>query len=244
MDQELANSASSSAPVDLGGAVLDDDALRELLQKLALLANHTIDDAQAVSITVVDDGRYRTTNSTGAEALAIDEVQYREDVGPCLNAMRSKTQLKVTVDADGSGPGFSEEARRAKVGQVLSTPMVGGSGEAMGAVNVYVHEGGTVGEDEAHTAQLIGDNAALLVGYAFALTGSNRLNGQLHQALETRDVIASAKGVLMQSQCCTRNEAFDILRRASQRANRKLREIAEEVVLRVEGRAASKGSGT
>jgi len=245
MAEEIAEGPSSSAPLGFGGAVFDDDALRELLQKLALLANHTIVDAQAVSVTVVDDHGYRTINSTGPEALAIDEAQYREDVGPCLQAIRSKTQLHVSVDhADGSAPAFSEEARRAKVGQVLSTPMVARSGEAMGALNVYVHEGGTVGEDEAHTAQLIGDNAAILVGYAFALTGSNRLNDQLRQALETRDVIGAAKGILMQSQGCTRDEAFDILRRVSQRENRKLREVAEDLVLRVEARAASKGAGT
>ena len=245
MDKQTLSDPSSSEPVlGFGGAVLDDEALRDLLQKLALLANYTIEDAQSVSVTVVEDGRYRTTNSTGPEALAIDEAQYRDDVGPCLDAIRLKSQLKMTVDdAHGSAPQFSEEARRAKIGQVLSTPMVGPGGSSMGALNVYVHEGGTVGEDEARTAQLIVDNAAILVGYAFALTGSNRLNDQLRQALETRDVIGAAKGILMQSQSCTRDEAFDILRRASQRENRKLREVAEEVVLRVEARATSKGSG-
>jgi len=245
VDEDLVNSSSPSAPVlGYAGAVLDDEALQELLQKLALLADHTIDDAQAVSVTVVEDGRYRTINSTGPEGLAIDEAQYRDDAGPCLEAIRSKNQLKIKVDdANGFAPGFAEEAKRANVGQVLSTPMVGRSGEAMGAVNVYVHKGGTVGEDEAHTAQLIGDNAAILVGYAFALTGSNQVNDQLRQAVATRDVIGAAKGILMQSQSCTRDEAFDILRRASQRENRKLREIAEEVVLRAEARAASRGTG-
>ena len=40
----------------------------------------------------------------------------------------------------------------------------------------------------------------------------------------------------MERQSCTRDEAFDILRRASQRENRKLRDLAEELVLRVEAR--------
>jgi GAF domain-containing protein len=244
VDEELADEASSGAPAGFGGAVLDDDALRELLQKLALLANHAIDDAQAVSLTVVDQGRYRTINSTGPEAIAIDEVQYRYDVGPCLNAIRLKTQVKVTVDdATTSAPRFSEEARRAKVGEVLSTPVVAPGGEAMGALNVYVHEGGAVGDDEARTAQLIGDNAAIVLGYALALTGSNQVNDQLRHAVETRDVIGAAKGILIQSQSCNRDEAFDILRRASQRENRKLREIAEDLVRRVEARSANTGAG-
>ncbi|MGH9225969.1 MAG: ANTAR domain-containing protein [Acidimicrobiales bacterium] len=40
----------------------------------------------------------------------------------------------------------------------------------------------------------------------------------------------SAKGILMQSESCTRDQAFDMLRRASQRENRKLRDLAEEIV--------------
>lgn len=92
----------------------------------------------------------------------------------------------------------------------------------MGAVKVYVYEGGSVGDDET----LIGDNAAILVGYAFALTSSNQLNDQLRQAVEKRDVIGAAKGILVHSQTCTLGRAFDIVRRASQRENRKLRDIA------------------
>jgi AmiR/NasT family two-component response regulator len=42
--------------------------------------------------------------------------------------------------------------------------------------------------------------------------------------------------VLMERQNCTRDEAFDILRRASQRENRTLRDLAEELVVRVEAR--------
>ena len=139
--------------------------------------------------------------------------------------------------------GVSSEARRAKVGQVLSTPLMGSGGEAMGAVNAYVHEGGAVSDHEARTAQLIGDNAAILIGYAFALMDSTQLNDQLREAVATREIIGVAKGILMESQACNRDEAFDILRRASQRENRKLRDLAADVVVRVETRAASSAKG-
>ena len=188
MAEDFRSSPATSAPLlGLGGAVLDDEALRELLQRLALLADHAIGDAQAVSLTVVEDGEYRTINSTGPEALAMDEAQYREDDGPCLTAIRAKNQLKLKIDdLEVAAPDFAEEAKRARVGQVISTPLVAG-GEALGALNVYVHEGGLVGDEDAQTAQLVGDNAAILVGYAFALTSSYQLNDQLRQAVETRE---------------------------------------------------------
>lgn len=53
---------------------------------------------------------------------------------------------------------------------------------------------------------------------------------QLTQALESRDVIGQAKGILMARERCTSDEAFDILRRASQRMNTKLRDVAEQIV--------------
>lgn len=144
MAEEIEVEASSGAPLaDLGGAILDDGALRDLLQKLALLADHAIDHAQSVSVTVVEDGRYRTINSTGPEALAMDVAQYREDDGPGLPAIRSGDQLRLKIDdLQGAAPALAEEARRSGVGQVMSTPLVRGGGGVMGAVNVYVREGG------------------------------------------------------------------------------------------------------
>jgi AmiR/NasT family two-component response regulator len=56
------------------------------------------------------------------------------------------------------------------------------------------------------------------------------LIGQLTTALETRDVIGQAKGILMVREGLTADEAFDILARASQRMNIKLRDVAAQVV--------------
>jgi AmiR/NasT family two-component response regulator len=52
----------------------------------------------------------------------------------------------------------------------------------------------------------------------------------LEAALLTRDVIGQAKGILMERYRITPDEAFDQLKAASQRKNRKLRELAEELV--------------
>lgn len=234
---QVAQGPGTLLPVACAGAVIDDEALRDLLQHLAVLACHTIEAAESVSITVLENGRHGTTNSTGPAALAIDEAQYRDGAGPCVDAIRSQAQLLVQVDDHLGMSAFAEEARRAHIGQVLATPLVGHGGEGLGAVNVYVQEGCAVTERDAQTARRIGDAAAILVGYAFALMDSTHLNEQLRQAVATRDIIGSAKGILMHSQSCTRDEAFDILRRASQRENRKVRDLAEEIVLRLEGRA-------
>ena len=52
---------------------------------------------------------------------------------------------------------------------------------------------------------------------------------QLKEALESRDVIGQAKGILMERERVTADDAFNMLRRGSQHLNRKLRDLAEEI---------------
>jgi hypothetical protein len=238
MDHE---NGAASAPIDgtaLTGALLDDNALRQLLHQVTLLARRTVSGTQSVSITVSQGGRYWTSNSTGPDALAMDEAQYDQGDGPCLQSMRAKRQLQVDVGAETDRwPLLAQEAGRSGIAGVLSTPLIPDGGDVVGALNVYAPSAGFADADMC-TAQLLGEHAAILVGYALACT---QLNDQLRQAVATREVIGTAKGILMQSQSCSRDEAFDILRRASQRQNRKLRDIAEELVVRVESRGVGNG---
>jgi AmiR/NasT family two-component response regulator len=53
---------------------------------------------------------------------------------------------------------------------------------------------------------------------------------QLQEALETRIIIEQAKGILMATERCDSDAAFEILKNRSQRSNRKLRLVAEEIV--------------
>ncbi|MEA2971558.1 MAG: hypothetical protein QOG82_16 [Actinomycetota bacterium] len=225
----------------LGGAVLDDDALDKLLQKVVLLALRAVGPADAVSITVADNGGYRTSNSTAEAALAIDEAQYEGNDGPCLQALRSGRQVASDWNGNGDGhegrwPHVRAKAEEMGVSAVLSTPLLQAPDQAIGALNIYSRGGDGFGEDARRTAELLGEHAAIVLGNALALIGATHLNEQLRAALASREIIGEAKGIIMERQSCTRDEAFDILRRASQRENRKLRDLAEELVVRVEAR--------
>lgn len=103
--------AENGRALSLGGALLDDTTLDGLLQRVVQLSLLTVEGTQAVSITVADEGRYRTSNSIGTGALAIDEVQYREGDGPCLEAMRRASPVQVNVGVDEARwPWFNERA--------------------------------------------------------------------------------------------------------------------------------------
>ena len=101
-------------------------------------------------------------------------------------------------------------------------------------VRRFGHDGGTQPLFEG--AERL-DDEALAVGSVFATHAAVALasaqhDEQMHQALKSRDLIGPAKGILMAQQGVSEDEAFEILRRASQRMNIKLREVAERVASR------------
>jgi GAF domain-containing protein len=227
----------SERGLGLGGATLDDEALTTMLQQVVVLARHTIGTAHSVSITVADGGGFRTSHSTEEAALAIDQAQYEGGTGPCLEAVRSGRQVQAVLGGGGGRwPLVDRAANGFGVTGVLSTPLVPREGNAIGALNIYGGAGDTFTGDDLRTAGMFGEHASVLMVSAMALKGATQDNEQLRQALASREIIGEAKGILMQRQGCTRDEAFDILRRASQRENRKLRDLAEELVMRVEAR--------
>ncbi len=82
--------------------------------------------------------------------------------------------------------------------------------------------------------QLAGDlatAASAVLANAVAYWGAYDLSQQLTEAMQSRAVIEQAKGMLMaKSPDLSPDDAFDLLRRASQRENVKLRDIAQRIV--------------
>jgi response regulator NasT len=72
------------------------------------------------------------------------------------------------------------------------------------------------------------------------LEACHRLIDQLYDALVSRDVIGQAKGILMAAEGFSDEEAFLVLVRASQRENKKLRDVAVDVVAANAARVAER----
>ena len=69
------------------------------------------------------------------------------------------------------------------------------------------------------------------LGMSRCLTAADHDQAEhLRQALASREVIGQAQGILIERERITADQAFDLLRRASQHLNVKLREVAQDVV--------------
>jgi GAF domain-containing protein len=177
---------------------------------------------------------------TDADSPAIDEAQYRDGKGPCLDSWRDNTVLKVPRVEDWADeyPGFATGCLERGIHSTLSLPMVAGD-VAVGAMNLYsrVHDGFS-DDDEAVGLDLAAAGSALLANVSAYWTAFE-LSQHLNEALKSRAVIEQAKGMLMaRTPGLSAQGAFDLLRRASQRENVKLRDLAARIV---EGRVGLTG---
>lgn len=82
----------------------------------------------------------------------------------------------------------------------------------------------------AQRDELAAQRAQLETDLARCVAQATRNGEQLHRAIESRDVIGQAKGILMARLHVDGDTAFNMLRAASSRSNRKLHVVAESLI--------------
>ena len=94
------------------------------------------------------------------------------------------------------------------------------------------------------TVEAFAAQAAVVVANTAPFDELRRANDQLTEGIRSRETVGLAKGILMRQETCSETEAFRILVAASQRLNRKVRDVGRDVIALTEGRAGLKpGSG-
>jgi len=216
---------------EFAALLLEDLPLDKVLDHLLQLTSRALSATCAVSVTVIgDDGDYITAASTNHGARAVDETQYELDEGPCIDTLRTGREHYVPVLSEESRwPGFRQRARDLGVHGVLTVPLIT-RGASVGALNVFARSARALEEDDLLVARRIAAPAATTLANARAYRRATRLAAQLQGALDSRALIERAKGAIMANQACSADEAFAVLRQASQRSNRKLHEVAAQLL--------------
>jgi GAF domain-containing protein len=216
--------------ITLAAFVVGRQPLVETLRRVAELARDGIPPADYAAVTTLRDGRPETTVATDPMMVAIDQAQYDADTGPCLDAYRYGEVLGMaSTEDDERWPEFGRAAAEAGVLSTLSLPLMA-AGEGVGALNLYSRRRRAFSEADVASGLRFAEPAAALVTNAALFWQTRDLADNLETALTSRAVIEQAKGILMGRQGVDADEAFDLLRRASQRENVKLRDIAQRLV--------------
>jgi len=219
--------------------LLDTDTVAEVLELVMRTTFAMIPHADVVSVSLrAADGKLHTPMETNPVGVELDRLQNRYDEGPCLDAAR-KDGLAYTYSGDlvtePKWPQFGPAAAELGYASVLSTALMPDAAppRQTGALNIYSHTPGTLGDEETRDrALLLSTHASLALAHTQAVHLAELREAQLRQALTTRDVIGQAKGILMNRRGISADEAFDLLRHTSQDLNIKLAELAHTLAAR------------
>jgi GAF domain-containing protein len=194
-----------------------------LLQHIVMAAVTEVPGAQYAGIALVTGKEFSTRAASAELAGQIDRVQYQTGEGPCLDAARHHETVRCDdLRTDARWPRFAGQAAGLGVLSVLSFQLFAG-GDSFGALNLYAVDPAAFGPDSESTGILLASHAALAMAAA-------RTEAGLLTAMDSREMIGQAKGILMERYKITGIQAFGLLVASSQAVNRKLRDIAEHLV--------------
>jgi PAS domain S-box-containing protein len=205
----------------------DGDAMTSALDRIAKLAEAAVPGAH-VGASVARGRTLVVASAPSPVAAELDDMQHRDGIGPCLEARETGGRVDVEVD-DGCNrwPALAARASELGVCRFIALPLVL-DGDSRGALNLYATE--AVDDHHYRLLDLLASEASTAIANADLFGSAAKLAQELTTALANRGPIEQAKGILMAREGIDADAAFDVLRRASQRTNRKLREIALEIV--------------
>ncbi|NAZ81229.1 ANTAR domain-containing protein [Kineococcus sp. R8] len=230
-EQSSARGTAPGVPAELSRFVVGDHPLDEVLRRVADEGLRHIPQADEVSVTLLGrGGRGTSVAFTGRLAVALDERQYDDGFGPCVDAAQSGISVSVgdTAAPDQLYPDYAAVARRHGVTSSVSSGLT--TQHVMGGVNVYCTDGRPLAEETVRLTEEFADVASAAVANAALHAEAVAEAEHLRTAMESRAVIEQAKGIVMALHGCDADEAFRQLSRTSQNANRKLRDVAADLV--------------
>lgn len=212
-------------------------SIADSLNRVTMLAVEAVPPAMFAGITMMVDDRVTTQAFSDPTCPEIDQAQYTSGHGPCLQAFKEGSTIAVeSLERDDRWPEFGAAAMAHGVRSTLSLPLLSGN-NAVGALNLYAGSDRAFGDAEAAIGELFAAQATVVLVNARSYWGARLKSEHLEQALASREVIDMAKGVIMNVMGCGPQQAFETLVSQSQRENRKLREIAAEIVARAQRRS-------
>lgn len=222
----------------LTATLLAAPSVEDVLQRVLDAATVMVPAADLASFTLLDDdGGFHTPAATGDIATDLDLLQYRFREGPCVEAaVPSGPAVAFCPDLadEPRWPRWAPAAVDLGVQSVLATALIPGppAGRSIGALNVFSRSANGLDQADRDVLLLLATHASLALATTHAVTRAELQAAHLRRAIESRDVIGQAKGIIMARRGVSAEEAFDVLRRTSQDLNVKLAEVASTLATR------------
>jgi anti-anti-sigma regulatory factor len=199
---------ATAIPADSG---VVDGALRLVVE----LAQTSVSGADGVSVSLLRNGTIRTVAATDDTATEMDTDQYATGEGPCVDALlRGHWFHSASLETETRWPSFTSQARALGIKSILSSPLTA-LDDPVGALNIYSRNASVFDVEAQQTAEAFAYKASMILGDARAGVIDAQLAVRFQAALRNRDIIATAKGIVMERESLNEDDAFENLLRQS-----------------------------
>jgi transcriptional regulator with GAF, ATPase, and Fis domain len=201
----------------------EQDDMNKALDKIVHLAVEHLDACEFAGISLVEKRTITSPASSNDLPKRLDEIQSETGEGPCIDAIKDHEVFQTgDLRNERRWPNFSSRGHEETgVASILSIRLFVQE-DTMGALNLYSTTPNAFDDSDVALATVFAVHASVAMSAA-------RRQDSLEKKAETRDVIGRAKGILMARSGATDDEAFAMLKAASQRMNVKLRDIAQTI---------------
>lgn len=218
--------------------VLSSADLEEFLGELAQHSAIGLSNAEREVICAVTVARPKKPAATGAgsqRAFELEEQQVEAGEGPCITAMSGAGAVHVSdVTRESRWPGFGQAAAERGYGAVLVVP-IDLDDECRAALSFYATTFSGFTDAEILTAENVARQLCRPLRLSLRIGRLQDARDDLASAMKSRTVIDMAIGVVMAQNRCPPDEAFTLLRKASNARNTKLREVSASIVAAIAG---------
>lgn len=197
----------------------------ETLQRVVDLGQNYVPGCEAASLSIIHDRVVSTPAYSHALSYEVDQAQYRTGEGPCLEAIvQHDTTLLPDLEEETRWPRWREAIAEHGVRSMISfrLAVLPDPDATIGALNMLSTHPDAFGEESRLFGEVFASHAAVALRAAFTEAG-------LEQALEARQVVTQARGILMEREGLTSREAFDRLVALAEKRRTTLREVAGEL---------------
>jgi len=206
--------------------LFDNVPLPDKLQRLTAAALDSVPGVDGYGVCLFDGADVAVQASSGHLVDRLHAVQESLGEGPCWETLHGGKPWSAYEDIVATGPDcevttYREAAGRAGIRSQLSV-RIQPRKRLFGALTVVSTTSGRA-PIQAESLELIGNFVGLAVDQAV-------LRGGIDEGLRGRTVIGEAIGILMERFELAEDVAFDYLKRQSSTTNRKLRDVAEDLV--------------
>jgi GAF domain-containing protein len=219
--------------VQLADTLVADFDIVELLTMVTDRCVEVLDVDAAGIVLASPEGDLRSMASSSDEVHVLEVFALVVEEGPSLDCYRTGVPV-VNQDlgaSNGRWPRLAHEALAAGYHSVHALPLRL-RGTVIGALNLLRREPGEIAAADIGAAQAFADIATIAILQHRAASDAVVVNQQLSQALNTRIVIEQAKGMIVQRGAVSMEDAFNRLRRYALAQDRRLAEVAIDVIER------------